>query len=298
MDFVAREDKQFKLQTRVGDYNYLPTGNMKLTIDSAQVIATGTVRPDQADRIVKEMTWTIKGNAITRNHLMVLDLLAQNNWKRPIYFAVTVGGDNYLGLERYFHVEGLAYRLVPIETTSRDGQTGEVNTVAMYDNMVNKFKWGNMDKPEVYQGTETERMSLNYRSMYARLANALIAEGKKAEALKTLDRCMEAMPHESILLNFSATGIAEAYYKLDQFEKGNAVALKLADVYGQEIDYYARLDRNEVKRLGNEAEIAMSVMQKLLILAKMYKQDDVLEQLEARFADLESKYLDSPMSKN
>ena len=109
---------------------------------------------------------------------------------------------------------------------------------------------------------------------------------------------MEAMPHESILLNFSATGIAEAYYKLDQFEKGNAVALKLADVYGQEIDYYARLDRNEVKRLGNEAEIAMSVMQKLLILAKMYKQDDVLEQLEARFADLESKYLDSPMSKN
>jgi hypothetical protein len=298
MDFVAREDKQFKLQTRVGDYNYLPTGNMKLTIDSAQVIATGTVRPDQADRIVKEMTWTIKGNAITRNHLMVLDLLAQNNWKRPIYFAVTVGGDNYLGLERYFHVEGLAYRLVPIETTSRDGQTGEVNTVAMYDNMVNKFKWGNMDKSEVYQGTETERMSLNYRSMYARLANALIAEGKKEDALKTLDRCMEAMPHESILLNFSATGIAEAYYKLDQFEKGNAVALKLADVYGQEIDYYARLDRNEVKRLGNEAEIAMSVMQKLLILAKMYKQDDVLEQLEARFADLESKYLDSPMSKN
>jgi tetratricopeptide (TPR) repeat protein len=281
----------------VGDYNYLPTGNIKLTIDSAQVLKTGTVRPDQAERIVKEMTWTMKGSAITRNHLMVLDILANNNWERPVYFAVTVGSDNYLGLERYFQTEGLAYRLVPMESSSRDGQTGEVNTVAMYENMVNKFQWGNMHMPEVYHGTETERMSLNYRSMYARLANALIAEDKKEQALKALDRCMEAIPHESILLNFSAAGIVEAYYKLEQFEKGNDVALKLAEVYGQEIDYFSRLDRNQVNRLGNDPDIAMSVMQKLLILARMHKQDAVLEQLEARFADLEAKYLGSPMGR-
>lgn len=297
MDFVGRDDKQYKLQTRVGDYNYLPTANIKLTIDSAQILATGTVRPDQADRIVKEMTWQLKGSAITRNHLMVLDILANNNWKRPVYFAVTVGSDNYLGLERYFQTEGLAYRLVPMESSSRDGQTGEVNTVAMYDNMVNKFQWGNMHLPEVYHGTETERMSLNYRSMYARLANALIAEDKKEEALKTLDRCMEAIPHESILLNFSAAGIVEAYYKLEEFEKGNDVALKLAEVYGQDIDYFSRLDRAQVSRLGNDPDIAMSVMQKLLILARMHKQDEVLEKLEARFADLEEKYLSSPIGR-
>jgi hypothetical protein len=162
---------------------------------------------------------------------------------------------------------------------------------------VNKFQWGNMHMPEVYHGTETERMSLNYRSMYARLANALIAEDKKEKALQALDRCMEAMPHESILLNFSAAGIVEAYYKLEQFEKGNDIALKLADVYGQEIEYFARLDRNQVNRLGNDPDIAMSVMQKLLILARMHKQDAVLEQLEARFADLEDKYLSSPMGR-
>lgn len=297
MDFVGREDKQYKLQTRVGDYNYLPTGKIKLTVDSAQAVNTGTVRPDQADRIVPEMNWTLKGSAITRNHLMVLDILANNNWERPVYFAVTVGNDNYLGLERYFQIEGLAYRLVPMEAQNRDGQTGEVNTVAMYENMVNKFKWGNMHLPEVYHGTETERMSLNYRSMYARLANALIAEGKKEEALRTLDRCMEAMPHESILLNFSAAGLVEAYYRLEEFEKGNDVALKLAEVYGQDIDYYSRLDRHQVKRLGNDPDIAMSVMQKLLILAKTFKQDAVLDKLEERFADLEEKYLSSPMGR-
>jgi hypothetical protein len=297
LDFVARDEQQYMLQTRVGDFNYIPTANLKITVDSAKVVSTGTVRPDQADRIVKEMKWKLKGSSITRNHLMVLDILAQTNWERPIYFAVTVGSDNYLGLEKYFQIEGLAYRLVPVERNSKDGQTGEVNTVAMYENMVNKFEWGNMHMPEVYHGTETERMSLNYRSMFARLANSLIEEGKKEEALKTLDRCMEAIPHESILLNFSAAGIAEGYYKLGEFEKGNDIAIKLMEVYAQEIEYYSQLSRAQVARLGNEPEIAMSVLQKLLILARVHKQDELLETIETRFDEIEAKYIQSPLSR-
>jgi tetratricopeptide (TPR) repeat protein len=297
LDFVAKDDKQFMLQTRVGDFNYIPTANVKLTIDSAQVVKTGTVRPEQADRIVKEMQWKLKGSSITRNHLMVLDIIAQTNWERPIYFAVTVGGDNYLGLQKYFQIEGLAYRLVPIESNNRDGQTGEVNTEAMYENMVNKFQWGNMDKPEVYHGTETVRMSLNYRSMFARLANALIAEGDSTRALKTLDRCMEAIPNESILMNFSGAGLAEGYYKLGELEKANQIARQLMDVYSQEMEYYLSLDRNQVKRLGNEPDIAMSVLQKLLILARVHKQDELLDELEARFDAIETKYVSSPLSR-
>lgn len=297
LDFVAKDDPQYMLQTRVGDFNYMPTANLKLTIDSAQVVRTGTVRPDQAGRIVKEMKWKVSGSSITKNHLMVLDLIANTNWERPIYFAVTVGSDNYLGLEDYFQIEGLAYRLVPIKHKSKDGQTGEVNTVAMYENMVNKFQWGNMHLPEVYHGTETERMSLNYRSMYARLANALIAEGKTEEAKKTLDRCMEAIPHESILLNFSAAGLVEGYYKVGEFETGNSIAKELMEVYAQEVEYYTRLSRTEVARLGNEPEIAMSVLQKLLILARLHKQDELLEVIESRFDEIENKYVNSPLSR-
>lgn len=297
LDFVAQDDPQYMLQTRVGDFNYMPTANLKVTVDSAQVLKTGTVRPDQADRIVKEMTWKIKGSSITKNHLMVLDIIAQTNWERPIYFAVTVGSDNYLGLEDYFQIEGLAYRLVPIKQKTKDGQTGEVNTQAMYENMVHKFTWGNMHMPEVYHGTETERMSLNYRSMFARLANALIAEGKTEEAKKTLDRCMEAIPHESILLNFSAAGLVEGYYKVGEFEKGNEIAKELMEVYAQEIEYYTRLSRAEVSRLGNEPDIAMSVLQKLLILARVHKQDELLEVIENRFDEIEAKYMNSPLSR-
>jgi hypothetical protein len=298
LDFVAKDDKQFKLQTRVGDFNYIPTANVKLTVDSAKVLATGTVRPDQADRIVKEMKWKLRGTSITRNHLMVLDIIAQTNWERPIYFAVTVGGDNYLGLQKYFQIEGLAYRLVPIESTNKDGQTGEVNTVAMYKNMVETFEWGNMHKPEVYHGTETERMSLNYRSMFARLANALIEEGENEKALKTLDRCLEAIPHESILMNFSAAGLAEGYYKLGEYEKANEISRQLMEVYSQEMEYYVTLDNKEVARLGNEPDIAMSVLQKLMILARVHKQDELLDELESRFDQIESKYMVSPLSRS
>ncbi|MCB9205423.1 MAG: hypothetical protein H6603_10640 [Flavobacteriales bacterium] len=163
--------------------------------------------------------------------------------------------------------------------------------------MVNKFQWGNMHKPEVYHGTETERMSLNYRSMFARLANALIAEGDSAKALKTLDRCMEAIPNESILMNFSGAGLAEGYYKLGEFEKANEIARQLMDVYSQEMEYYLSLDRNQVKRLGNEPDIAMSVLQKLLILARVHKQDELLDELEARFDAIETKYVSSPLSR-
>ncbi|MGB0917080.1 MAG: protein O-mannosyl-transferase family [Flavobacteriales bacterium] len=298
LDFVRQDDPKYLLDARTaGKFNYLPTGNVMFGVDSAQVIKTGTVRPDQAGRIVKQMKWKLSGSSITRNHLMVLDLIANTNWERPIYFAVTVGSDNYLGLEKYFQIEGLAYRLVPIEKNTKDGQTGEVNTVAMYENMVNKFQWGNMHMPEVYHGTETERMSLNYRSMYARLANALIDEGKKEEALKTLDKCMEAIPHESILLNFSAAGLAEAYYKLEEYDKANDIARKMTEVYGQEMDYYTSLDKRNVKRLGNEPEIALSVLQKLMILARVNDQEELLGEIEARFDEIESKFLSSPLSR-
>jgi tetratricopeptide (TPR) repeat protein len=298
LKFVRSDDQRALLETRVGDFNYLPTGNLKLTVDSAKVLSTGTVKPDQADRIEKEMTWRLRGSSITRNHLMVLDLIAETNWERPIYFAVTVGGDNYLGLQKYFQIEGLAYRLVPIESNNKDGQTGEVNTEAMYENMVNKFQWGNMHLPEVYHGTETVRMSLNYRSMFARLANALIEEGKNEKALKTLDRCMEAIPHESILMNFSGAGLAEGYYKLGEFDKANEIALQLLEVYSQEMEYYMTLDRSQAKRLGNEPDIAMSVLQKLMILARVHKQDETLEKLEQRFEVIESKYVNSPLSRS
>ena len=143
VDFMGSDKAEAKARTNSGEeINYFPTKNIRLTIDSAQVIANGVVSPENADKIVKTMEWSIGGSYLMKNDLMILNILANNNWKRPIYFATTVGSDNYLNLEPYFQLEGLAYRVVPIRTevAQQEIVPGRVEVDKMYNNVMNKFK--------------------------------------------------------------------------------------------------------------------------------------------------------------
>jgi hypothetical protein len=150
-------------------------------------------------RLVKSINWSIGRGAITKNDLMVLDLIAHNDWKRPIYFAVTTGSDAYLGLEKYFQLEGLAFRLVPVKQSDAEEMGGgRVNTEVMYDNIMNKFLWGGMDKPSVNLDENCMRMAGNLRMQMSILANALISEGKNSKAKAVLDKCLEKMPDENV----------------------------------------------------------------------------------------------------
>ena len=135
--------------------------------------------------------------------------------------------------------------------------------------MVNNFQWGNMHLPEVYHGTETERMSLNYRSMFGRLAKQLIVEDKREEALATLDRCVDAIPHESIPFNFSMIGAVEAYIELGDHEKAIDIANKLGELSADQIRYFSKFDKKQAKMLDSEPRIAMSVLQKLALVARL-----------------------------
>src|SRR6185436_9067266 len=117
VDFMGSDDSQSKARTNMGDeVNYFPTRNVKLTVDAEAAIKSGTVAPENAGKIVKAMEWSLDGNYLMKNDLMILNILANNNWKRPVYFATTVGNENYLNLEPYFQLEGIAYRIVPIRT--------------------------------------------------------------------------------------------------------------------------------------------------------------------------------------
>jgi hypothetical protein len=104
-----------------------------------------------------------------KNNLMVLDFLATNNWERPVYFAITTGAEAYIGLEEYFQLEGMAYRLVPIKSQSSEAQTGRINTRILYDNIMNKFQWGNMYDPSVYLNEDNIRLTVNFRNIFTDL---------------------------------------------------------------------------------------------------------------------------------
>ena len=163
-------------------------------------------------------------------------MIAKNNWERPIYFAITVGNDYYLNLEDYFELEGLAYRLTPVKHGSNQGESGGINVEKMYENYMNKFQWGNMEKPGVYLEEQTQRMCMNFRNNFARLAKTMVKDlGDKKRALLLLDRCMEIMPKEKVPYNYFTISIADGYYNAGNTEKGDEILLDIAQQFYDEM---------------------------------------------------------------
>ncbi|MGC9341988.1 MAG: protein O-mannosyl-transferase family [Bacteroidales bacterium] len=240
MAFLRSDDPRF----RDGRF-FFPGNKFLIDIDKDEVLATGVLNEDQAERIVDQVRWELTGRrGITKNSLMIMDLLdqiSQDGWNRPIYFAITASRDNFLDLEPYLHREGLGYRLLPATGAENDLFAGSVNAERMYDNVMNKFRWGNVEDSTVYLDENNLRMLTNFRYTFASLANALLEEGKKDSALNVLDQCMELMPNDRVPYNAAIMPLIQVYYNLDQIEKANAIVSEFADMVDQELLYYEDL---------------------------------------------------------
>ena len=268
--------------------NYFPTNKFSLKVDKQKVLAAGIVPDAKKNQVVNEINWSIKKNYILKKDMMIMDILANFNWERPVYFAITTGNAAYIGLEKYFQLEGLAYRLVPFEGKSFDGQTGYVNTDIMYENLMTKFEYGNMDDPSVYMDENNRRMCMNLRNNFARLAEALFREGKKDKAIEVLDRCIATMPNENIPYNFFILPAVESYYKMGEYDKANEIVKILLTMYTQESDYYFALDNERFKQIKNEAQQAVSVLYRLSQLTnEIYPQDVVGPMVKQEFDRLQ-----------
>ncbi len=292
MEFVASEESQAKIQTQGGmELSYLPTGKVLIPVDSATVVNNGTVPKGMEGQILKDgMPWKISKQYIMKNDLMIMDIIATNNWKRPIYFAVTVGDDAYMNLEPYFQLEGLAYRLVPMRMQTNDGQTGKANTDIMYNNMMNKFKWGGMSTEGVYMDENNLRMTMNLRNNFARLAEALLAEGKTEQAKKALELCMKEMPRKNIPYNYFMLPVAEVYYKLGMNNEANELMKAIANIYEEDLKYYFRFKVKLAENIDSEKQQAMAVMQRIGQVARMNKQETLAKDFDERFKKLSAGY--------
>lgn len=253
-------------------YNYFKHSHLFIPVDKAKVVANGTVPASLADRVAPVM-WDLSDKGVLyKKDMMILDLLATNNWERPVYFAITVGDESYLNLEPYFQLEGLAYRLIPVAQASPDGQIGTVNTEIMYKNVVEKFKWGNMNDPKVYLDETNLRMTMNFRNNFSRLAASLLQEGKKDLAKKTLDRCMEIMPDNIIAYNYFVLPIANIYYELGDKQKAKEILAKLKNNMTQELAYYKGLRPSLRKAIGPVISRTDAILQRVLYLENMFLQ--------------------------
>lgn len=255
----------------------LPGRSLYVDVDSTQVMANKVISERDAGRMVKRISWDLGGRYyVIKNDIMVLDLIANNNWERPIYFAVTTGDDAYIGMKRYFQLEGLAYRFVPIrQTDAEEAQGGRVNTEVMYDNVMNKFLWGGMDKPGVNLDENCVRMSSNLRMQMAILAGALINEGENKKAISVLDKCLEVMPDENIPYDATIYTICGTYYELGETKKANELAKKLFDIFEGDLRIYSTQKPNNRGAYVRDMNQAKEILKRLIGLSQEYKQEEL-----------------------
>lgn len=293
MDFVSTDDKSNMVDVGNGKfYNYFPTNNMRIPVDSATVVNNGTVPKALAGRIVKNIDWSMTGSYVQKNDLMIIDLLAHNDWKRPIYFAATAPASSYLGLAQYLQLEGLAYRLVPIKQNEQETQQDvRIATDTMYNNVMNKFAWGGMEKKGMYLDDVFVRScALNIRTQMAYLAAALNEEGRKDKAIKVLDKVIEVTPEENVPYDATMYAITLAYYQAGAMEKANAMAKKVFDNFETNLNYYYSFDRRELPQFGNAPDQAQDILERMIYFANTFKQPELAKDFEKRYSTLVQKY--------
>lgn len=287
-DILRNNPDRLKMNTRIGPLEYFPTKKMKISIDSAQVVATGTVKPEDAHLIEKEIKWSLRGSGITKNHLMVLDLLASNNWERPVYFATTTGMSSYLGLEKYFQVEGLTYRLVPIHVDRNDNQLGRVATEVMYTNMMDRFIFGNIGKEGVYLDETNRRMAMNLRSNFGRLAMSLMEEGSSDKAKEVCDRSLEALPDTKLPFDYFSLTHAEVYFQLGEAELGEQIFMRSLDYMEEQFDYYFKFTGEHAEKYDMDKRQNLATVQRIMQAGQVYG----VKEMEDRASDMFKKYFD------
>jgi hypothetical protein len=287
INFLASDNPKTKqIPGYQGYHEFLPARRFSVPVDSLKVIQTGVVSKDDAALIEPQMNININKNRILKNEIMILDLLANNDWNRPIYFAVTVGKDNYASLEDYFQLEGFAYKIVPIKTHNSDGQTGRVGVDKMYDNFKNKFRWGGFDDPSVYLDENHQRMAMNIRNNMSRLASSLIDEGKMDKAVDILDMAVTKLPLDKVPHNYFSIFIADGYYKAGRTDKGDEVLRQFGAQSMQEINFFSSLPPAKRNSVSGELSNSMLLYGEIVKTASQYKREKLKEELSLILTEL------------
>jgi hypothetical protein len=287
---VKDENPRTKLEQ--ADFaSYIPSKKLFMVVDKAAVIRNKVVAPEDYDKIADTLEIDLSSkHYITKDELMILDMLANNNWKRPIYFAITVGRDKYMNLQDYFQLEGLAYKLVPIKTAPAGINFGKVNSGLMYTNVMENFKWGNMEKPGVYIDENNGRMMMNIRNTFNRLAETFVAEGNNEKAAKVLDRCVELIPHKIVPYNYFSMMMSETYFKAGQPAKGKEIINTIMSNYKEQLDYFFKLDRQKRNTVDEDIQRSLYFMREISMICTQNKQPELLNEVSATFNSYFERY--------
>ncbi|MBF12491.1 MAG: hypothetical protein CMC63_09980 [Flavobacteriaceae bacterium] len=255
-DFLVKTGRDpYQLPRSQQEGVFYPTRKIRIPVNKENVLKSGIVKPEDSDKIVSYIDIDLPETALLKNQMMMLDILANNDWERPIYFTGGSYADSeYIWMKKYLQLEGLVYKLVPIETNLGEENPylmGRIDSELMYD-IVLQWDWGNSERKDIYHDPETRKNSISFRSNMARLAEQLINEDKIKKAKVIMDLAIEKMPidyfgYYSLLVPF-----VDGYYRINELKKAQDLSKKIAYKYNDRLDYFSSLSPNLQYRLGEE----------------------------------------------
>ncbi|MBR2630282.1 MAG: DUF2723 domain-containing protein [Bacteroidaceae bacterium] len=236
---LSEADKELLVSLPSG----LPSDTLYVNVDKEAVRRSGMKIP--GDSIPDKMVISLSDRSrISKSFLAMLELIGQTNFSRPLYMSTTVGHGNYGHLYRHFMQEGIAWRITPFTFDSNTPLNTVCDTEKMYDNMMNKYQYGNLKQPGLYIEETTMRMCFTHRRWFANLINNLLKEGKYDLALKALDKCEEEIPSYNVPhdANSASLDIAEAYIVCGQPEKAVPILKQLEQKSKEYAAWYLTLN--------------------------------------------------------
>jgi hypothetical protein len=297
LDFVGSENPRTKFKYIIqqqgdnpNDYpsqlinsNYFPVEDVRIPVNKENALKSGIVRQKDADKIVDFIDIRITESALYKNRLLMLDIVANNNWERPIYFTGgSFGDDDYIWMKDYLQLDGMCYKLTPIKTPvdrANPLDMGRVDSEKMYD-IVKKWDWGNSESPDIYHDVETRTNSITYRGNLARLIEQFINEDQPEKAEEIADLAMEKMPVEYYGYYTLLEPYISAYYEVGATEKARKLFKDVSIKYQENLTYYSSLDPNKQRQLG---ELIITDIERYKALVDVVMDyDDELAQTETR----------------
>ncbi len=261
MKWIASDRPQTKVKSlmekqgrNLNDFseNYLdavfyPTNKIRVPVNKKNVLETGLVKAKDTSEIVDYIDIDLPETGISKGQMMMLDIIANNDWKRPIYFS---GGsfdeEEYIWMTEYLQLDGLVYKLVPIKTESESViSKGRIDSDLMFD-IVKKWEWGNSGSPDIYHDPQTRKQGgVTYRITLARLLEKLLEDNKIERAKKVVEMAMTNIPIEHFGFYTYVEPFLDGYYKVGERKKAREVYYELKDVYQEQLLYYAEMSREE-----------------------------------------------------
>lgn len=277
---IEQENPQLQIPTSISSYNSVPARDLFISgIDTNKI--KSMVPANLHHKIQDRMFFRIKGRALEKKDLAVLDLIVNSNWERPIYFNNTSLAGVNLDLQQYMVQEGIAYRLLPV--LNNNPQAGfTTNTELMFDNVMNDFKWRALDDPEVYYSEDYLGFCLNSRSTFNALAKALIQEGQMEKARETMVKCLTVMPNISIPYDYFSIQGVDLLLQVGEQELADDIATETSKDAVEWLEYY----------LENGLRDPIEFQKKLLYLNELtraYRSNNQRERAN-EYEELFSKY--------